>query len=115
MSKLLIVTAMLVFAITPVLFAANLWQDNFNDNKINAVYKTPNAGGGAGPPKWVEEGGVLKQTEAQPGDPTYCAVELAKDINFCGQPIYGMITLIIIRWTPHTRLQTAKQERHQSG
>jgi hypothetical protein len=99
MSKLLIVTAILVFAITPVLFAANLWQDNFNDNKINAVYKTPNAGGGAEPPKWVEEGGVLKQIEAQPGDPTYCAVELAKDINFCGQ----LVRIRFDEWTDHDR------------
>jgi hypothetical protein len=98
MRKLLIVTIVLVFAITPVLFAANLWQDNFDDNKLNAAYKTPDSKTGK-TPVWVEEGGVLKQTEPQPGDPTYCAVELAKDINFCGQ----LVRIRFDEWTDHDR------------
>ena len=80
---LTIITLML--GIAPTLFAVNLWYDNFDDGVMNATYVTPDGGGGAGPPQWVEEDGVLKQIEPKPGDPTYCAVELAEDITFCGQ------------------------------
>lgn len=89
----------LSLGISPMLFAANLWQDNFDDNKMNAAYQTPNAGGGAGAPKWVEEDGVMKQTEPVPGDPTYCAVELSKDIKFCGQ----LVKIRFDEWQDHDR------------
>jgi hypothetical protein len=88
----------LILGISPVLFAANIWQDNFDDNKMNAAYKTPDSKT-AKTPIWVEEGGVLKQTEPTPGDPTYCAVELAKDINFCGQ----LVRIRFDEWVDHDR------------
>ena len=58
-------------------FAANLWYDNFNDNKLDpkyiVKYDPQEAGNGA---KWVEEDGVLKQTEPVPGDATYCIIKI---------------------------------------
>jgi len=75
----------LMFGIAPMLLAANLWQDNFDDGVIHADYLTPDSGNGAGPPQWSETSGVLKQTEPRSGDPTYCAVDLGVNIDFCGQ------------------------------
>lgn len=89
----------LMLGITPMLFAANLWYDNFDNGVMNAAYKTPNSGNGAAAPKWVEEGGVLKQIEPKPGDPTYCAVELAQDIKFCGQ----VVKIRFDEWEDHDR------------
>jgi hypothetical protein len=66
---------------------------------MNAAYVTFNAGGGAGPPQWVEEGGVIKQIEPKSGDPTYCAVELGEDINFCGQ----LVRIRFDEWEDHDR------------
>ena len=78
---------------------ANLWQDNFDDNALNDVYETPNGGGGAGPPEWIEEGGVAKQIEPRPGDPTYLAIELDEDIEFCGQ----LVRIRFDEWEDHDR------------
>ena len=75
----------LVFFVTPTLFGANLWQNDFADNSIDGAYETPDGGNGIGPPEWVEEDGVVKQIEPEPGDPTYLAVELDEDIGFAGQ------------------------------
>lgn len=52
---------------------------------MNPDYTLSNGGNGAGAPKWVQEDGVMKQTQPKPGDPTYCAIELDKDLSFCGQ------------------------------
>lgn len=99
MKRCMLFIVVMVLFVTPVLFAANLWQDDFNDKKLNTAYETPSAGGGAGAPKWVEEDGVLKQIEPLPGDPTYCAVELAKDIQFCGQ----LVRIRFDEWQDHDR------------
>ena len=93
----LVLSLMLGFA--PVLYGANLWQDDFDDNKLNDAYETPNGGGGAGPPQWVEEDGVVKQIEPKPGDPTYLAVELDNDIKFCGQ----LVRIRFDEWEDHDR------------
>jgi hypothetical protein len=97
--SVLLIVVTIVFVITPMSFAANLWNDDFSDGKINAAYKTPSSGGGAAPPKWVEEQGVIKQTESRPGDPTYCAMELPKDIEFCGQ----LVRIRFDEWQDHDR------------
>lgn len=83
-SSLVLVT-LLLLVVVPAVFAANIWQDDFNAAKMNAAYKTSLGGNGKNPPKWVQEGGVMKQTEPKPGDPTYLIAEVAKDISFCGQ------------------------------
>ena len=81
MRKSIPLALILALAITPVLFGANLWQDDFDDNNLDNAYETPNSGNGAGPPEWVEEEGVMKQIEPVPGDPTYLAVEMDEDID----------------------------------
>ena len=40
-----------------------LWMDDFEDDKINSKYVMMNH-----PGKWVEEDGVIKQTNPAPGD-----------------------------------------------
>jgi len=84
-SKSMLVVVVLTFGFSSTLLATNLWQDDFDDGSLNAAYLTPDGGNGAGPPEWVEEDGVIKQIQVRPGDPTYCAVQLQEDINFCGQ------------------------------
>jgi hypothetical protein len=93
------VFAVMILVFVPTLFAENLWYDNFNDNNLKAAYVTPDGGNGAGPPEWFEEDGVVKQTQPKPGDPTYLAVELDTDINFCGQ----LVQIRFDEWEDHDR------------
>jgi len=95
----LLVFAGLVFSIVPNAFSANLWQDNFDDKKLDKAYLTPSGGNGIGDPEWVEEDGVVKQIQPKPGDPTYLAVELAEDIEFCGQ----IVRIRFDEWVDHDR------------
>ncbi len=95
---LLIITLML-FLVTPFLFASNIWKDDFNSGTMNPAYKFSNGGNGAGAPKWVQEGGVMKQTQPKPGDPTYCVIELDKDLSFCGQ----LVRIRFDEWVDHDR------------
>ncbi|MBD3183616.1 hypothetical protein GF312_15100, partial [Candidatus Poribacteria bacterium] len=97
--KLFLFTILLASASTSMLSAANIWQDDFDDNKLDPAYETPNGGGGAGPPEWVEEEGVAKQIQPKPGDPTYLAIELDQDINFCGQ----LVRIRFDEWVDHDR------------
>lgn len=100
MKKLTVLAVIaLTLTFTSMLFAANLWQDNFDDNKLNAAYKTPSGGNGAGDPKWVEEGGAVKQTQPKPGDPTYLAIDVGKNINICGQ----IVRIRFDQWEDHDR------------
>jgi hypothetical protein len=100
MKVLVVLSAIaLVLGFTPMLLAGNLWQDNFDDNRLNDAYITPSGGNGAGDPEWVEEDGVAKQIQPKPGDPTYLAVELDKDINFCGQ----LARIRFDEWQDHDR------------
>lgn len=94
----ILITVTLILGIVPILFAENLWKDNFDDNKMNAAYKTPDSKTGK-TPVWVEEGGVMKQTEPTPGDPTYLVVEVSKDIRFCGQ----LVRIRFDDWQDHDR------------
>jgi len=70
-------TVVLAMLFVSQVLAANLWYDNFNDSKLDpkyiVKYDPQEAGNGA---KWVEEDGVLKQTEPVPGDATYCIIEI---------------------------------------
>jgi hypothetical protein len=95
----LILTAMLLLIIVPTLYAANIWHDSFDSAQMNPAYKQSNGGNGINPPKWVQEGGVMKQTEPKPGDPTYLAVEVPKDIQFCGQ----LVRIRFDSWVDHDR------------
>ncbi len=47
-----------------------LWFDNFEDNEINADYVFKDH-----PGAWVEEDGVVKQTDPAPGDHCYLIIE----------------------------------------
>ena len=89
----------LVFGIAPMVFAGNLWQDDFSDGVLNAAYEMSDGGNGVGPPEWVEEGGVVKQIQPKSGDPTYLAIELDKDIGFCGQ----IVKIRFDEWEDHDR------------
>ena len=89
----------LMLGVSPILLAANLWQDDFNDGAINSAYLTPDGGNGVGPPQWSETGGVLKQIEPRSGDPTYCAIDLGQDISFCGQ----LVRIRFDEWEDHDR------------
>jgi len=93
-----LITIALILGVSQLLFAANIWYDNFNDNKMDAAYKTPDSKT-ANPPKWVEEGGVMKQTEPVPGDPTYLVLDTGKDLAFCGQ----LIKIRFDEWVDHDR------------
>ena len=93
-----LITIILILGISPVLFAVNIWYDNFDDNKMNASYKTPDSKTGK-PPVWIEEGGVMKQTEPVPGDPTYLVLDTTKDLAICGQ----LIKIRFDEWTDHDR------------
>ena len=95
--SLVAITMMLVSV--PVLYAANLWQDKFDDGSLNAAYITPSGGNGVGDPEWVEEDGVARQIQPKPGDPTYLAVELGSDIEFCGQ----LVKIRFDEWEDHDR------------
>jgi len=94
----ILITITLILGISPVLFAVNIWYDNFDDNKMNASYKTPDSKTGK-PPVWIEEGGVMKQTEPVPGDPTYLVLDTTKDLAICGQ----LIKIRFDEWTDHDR------------
>ena len=89
----------LMLGVAPILLAANLWQDDFGDGAMNSAYLIPDRGNGVGPPQWSETGGVLKQTEPRSGDPTYCAIDLGQDINFCGQ----LVRIRFDEWEDHDR------------
>jgi hypothetical protein len=95
---LMFATVVLMLVIVPVVFSANIWQDDFS-GAMKANYKPSVGGNGKNPPKWVQEGGVVKQIEPKPGDPTYLAVELSKDIEFCGQ----LIRIRFDLWEDHDR------------
>lgn len=95
----LVLTAFVIFMSTPVLFAANIWRDDFNSGTMNPAYKFSNGGNGVGAPKWVQEDGVMKQTQPKPGDPTYCAIELDRDLSFCGQ----LVRIRFDQWVDHDR------------
>jgi hypothetical protein len=100
MKALVVLSAIvLLLGFTPMLLAGNLWQDNFDDGSLDAAYITPSGGNGAGDPEWVEEGGVAKQIQPKPGDPTYLAVQLDRDINFCGQ----LARIRFDEWQDHDR------------
>ena len=94
----ILITITLILGISPVLFAANLWYDNFDNNKMDAAYKTPDSKTGK-TPVWVEEGGVMKQTEPVSGDPTYLVLEQSKDLAVCGQ----LVKIRFDEWTDHDR------------
>ena len=98
-SKKVLFVAVLALGFSSTLLASNIWQDDFNDGLINAAYITPDNGNGAGAPEWVEAEGVIKQIQPRPGDPTYCAVELDADINFCGQ----LVRIRFDEWQDHDR------------
>jgi len=98
-SKKVLFVAMLAFSFSSTLLAFNIWQDDFNDGLINGAYMMPNSGNGTGAPEWVEEEGVIKQIQLRPGDPTYCAIELPEDINFCGQ----LVRIRFDEWEDHDR------------
>ena len=95
----MLLIAILVFGITPILFAANLWYDNFDNRKLNADYITPSGGNGAGDPEWIEEGDVVKQIEPKPGDPTYLAIELDTNLESFGQ----LVKIRFDEWQDHDR------------
>ncbi len=95
----LLLTITLALGIVPMAFCANLWYDNFDDNTMDAAYVTPDGGNGVGPPQWVEEDGVMKQIEPKPGDPTYCAIDLGTNIDFCGQ----LAKIRFDEWEDHDR------------
>ena len=93
-------TLMLVLMlVTPMLHAANIWYDNFDDDSLDPAYLTPSGGNGAGDPEWVETDGVVTQTQPKPGDPTYLAVELSQDIEFVGQ----IVRIRFDEWEDHDR------------
>ncbi len=94
-----LIVIVLMFGIAPMVLAANLWQDDFDDGTMNAGYITPSGGNGAGDPQWVEGGGVIKQIEPKPGDPTYCAIDLGQNIDFCGQ----LVRIRFDEWEDHDR------------
>ena len=89
----------LMLGIAPMLLAANLWYDNFDDNKLKAAYTISNGGNGVGPPEWVEEGGVVKQIQPKPGDPTYLAIELDTNLTSFGQ----LVKIRFDEWQDHDR------------
>jgi len=60
---------MLLFALINVASGKVLWMDTFDDKKIDGQYEFKN-----NPGEWVEEEGVLKQTNPSPGDHTYCLI-----------------------------------------
>jgi hypothetical protein len=60
--------------------AETLFYDDFEDGKIGDVYVLDAPQTLPGKPNWVEEGGVLKQTEPRPGDECYAII--AEDIEF---------------------------------
>ena len=54
---------------SPIAYGKVLWEDDFEDGKIDAKYVMMNH-----PGKWVEEDGVIKQTNPAPGDHTYLII-----------------------------------------
>ena len=95
----IVTTITMILGMASMLFAANLWQDNFDDGALNTAYLTTIGGNGIGDPEWVEEDGVVKQIQPKPGDPTYYAVELSQDISFCGQ----LVKIRFDEWEDHDR------------
>jgi len=59
----------LSFALINAAYGKVLWMDSFDDNNIDAKYEFKDH-----PGEWVEEDGVLKQTNPAPGDHTYCLI-----------------------------------------
>jgi len=95
----LLLTITFALGIVPMAFSANLWYDSFDNNTMDAAYLASDGGNGVGAPEWVEEGGVIKQIQPKPGDPTYCAIDLGTNIDFCGQ----LVKIRFDEWVDHDR------------
>ena len=65
-----------------------LFYDNFDDGKIDKKYEFKNH-----PGKWVEKGGVISQTEPNPGDHTYLV--MAGDFK---EPHTGLVQIRVDEW-----------------
>ncbi|GIX08088.1 MAG: hypothetical protein KatS3mg115_2491 [Candidatus Poribacteria bacterium] len=70
-------TAFLLLAFGPSGFARNLFTEDFDDGQLGPEWLLdhPQQEQGAAKPEWVLEDGVLKQTNPQPGDPTYAVIQ----------------------------------------
>jgi hypothetical protein len=72
----------------PIAHGKVLWKDDFEDGKINAKYVMMNH-----PGKWVEEEGVIKQTNPAPGDHTYLIIP-----GDFAEPHTGIVEIRIDDW-----------------
>ncbi len=79
------------FLFCPIIFAKVLWLDNFDDKKIDPKYVFMNH-----PGKWVEEDGVIKQTNPSPGDHTYLIIQ-----GGFPEPHTAIVKIRIDDWADH--------------
>ena len=76
---------------SPIAYGKVLWMDDFEDGKIDAKYVMMNH-----PGKWVEEDGVIKQTNPAPGDHTYLIIP-----GDFPEPHTGIVLIRIDDWSDH--------------
>jgi hypothetical protein len=74
--------------ISPTVHGEILWFDDFEDGEINSDYITADH-----PGEWVEEDGVIKQTNPSPGDHTYLIIQ-----GGFPEPHTGMVKVRIDDW-----------------
>ncbi|MBC8233834.1 hypothetical protein H8E77_30160 [bacterium] len=76
---------------SPIAYGKVLWKDDFEDGKIDGKYEMMNH-----PGKWVEEDGVIKQTDPAPGDHTYLIIP-----GDFPEPHTGVVMIRIDDWADH--------------
>jgi hypothetical protein len=79
---------------------ATIFHENFEGAKLDDIWKLDqDGGGGAGPPEWVHENGIISQIQPVPGDPTYAVIQ-GED----WPDSYGVVAKVRIDdWEDHDR------------
>jgi len=106
--KLAVNIAIAVFGFALVMSMAAhggvLWYDDFDDEELDADYVFKN-----NPGEWIEEGGVVKQTNPGPGDHTYLIIEGAFP-----EPHTVLVKVRVDEWENHDLSRTGIGVRLQA-
>ncbi len=80
--------------------AATLFHEDFQAATLDDIWKLDqDGGGGAGPPEWVHENGIIGQIQPVPGDPTYAVIQGEGWPNS-----YGVVAKVRLdEWEDHDR------------
>ncbi len=103
--KAILVNLLLILIAVSGSVAEVLWYDGFEDGKIDEQYVMKNH-----PGEWVEEEGVIKQTDPASGDHTYLIIE-----GGFAEPHAAMAKVRIDDWADHDLSRTGLGVRLDPG